>query len=270
MRSGTIRRVGIVGLGWLGLPLAQHLKDEGFSVWGTTTRAQKKSELDGKGIETHLFSLDENSEIPHLIKQTSRQSDCLILNIPPGLRKGVSGTYLRRVARFMGMLGEHTRFVLVSSTSVFGAGQGKVDEKSLPRPDGPSGREILEVERRVQEMRPASTVLRPGGLLGEDRHPVNYLAGRTGLSDGDNPVNLVHRGDCIRILSEILRMGYWGECIHAVYPFHPTKSKYYREEALKRGLQPPVFAPGSSEGGKWVESRFLQERGFTYEFPIQS
>ena len=44
--------VGIMGCGWLGLPLAQSLIEKGFNVKGTTTSFEKLSVLTNIGIES--------------------------------------------------------------------------------------------------------------------------------------------------------------------------------------------------------------------------
>ena len=37
-----MKNIGIIGLGWLGLPLAKNLQRQGFTIFGTTTSLEKK------------------------------------------------------------------------------------------------------------------------------------------------------------------------------------------------------------------------------------
>ena len=52
--------VGIMGCGWLGLPLAQVLMEKGFNVKGTTTSFEKLSVLTNIGIESYRLRLTDN------------------------------------------------------------------------------------------------------------------------------------------------------------------------------------------------------------------
>ncbi len=263
--------VGIVGLGWLGLPLALALRQRGYEVWGTTTCPDKQAELAGRELPVRQLRLETDRVVdePSLSEVWDRTATC-ILNVPPGLRKSPSGSFLRKIKTFIQYLQPYAgiRMIFVSSTSVFGRNQGEVDEQTTPKPDSPGGEELYRAEQWIRSCRPETTVLRPGGLIGPDRHPVHSLSGRVGLPGGRDPVNLVHREDCIAILIEILSRGYPGECIHAVYPEHPSRSEYYTREARKRGLPPPEFEMNPGEPARIVHSTFLLEKGFSYTHPI--
>ena len=82
MESKTI---SILGCGWLGLPLAHHLAQQGYAVKGSTTTPMKLVLLRAEGIEPYLLELDptvHGDQVEDFFK-----SDILFLNIPPG-RKG--------------------------------------------------------------------------------------------------------------------------------------------------------------------------------------
>jgi nucleoside-diphosphate-sugar epimerase len=49
-----------------------------------------------------------------------------------------------------------------------------------------------------------TTILRFGGLIGEDRNPIRFLAGRENLENPDAPINLIHQTDCIGIILRII------------------------------------------------------------------
>ena len=102
-----------------------------------------------------------------------------------------------------------------------------------------------------------TTVIRFGGLIGPNRHPVTMLSGRQELSNGNHPVNLIHLDDCIRIIIAVLQNSWWNETFNGVYPEHPTKQEYYTSEAHKRGLQIPDYKEDNSIGGKKILSKIL-------------
>lgn len=101
--------------------------------------------------------------------------------------------------------------------------------------------------------------MRFGGLIGGSRQPVKYLAGRKDLNDGNAPVNLIHRDDCINILVEILKQNAFNTTFNAVNPEHPKKEDYYIKKAKELGLEPPSFAENlEDEVYKQVNSENLK------------
>jgi len=64
-----MKSVAIVGLGWLGLPLALHLKELGWCVKGSKQSPDDAQKLHQLGIETYPFSLsDEMKRLPDHIR----------------------------------------------------------------------------------------------------------------------------------------------------------------------------------------------------------
>ena len=52
--------IGILGCGWLGLPLASTMVKNKYSVHGSTTSQDKIEALKEKGITPYLIKLSEN------------------------------------------------------------------------------------------------------------------------------------------------------------------------------------------------------------------
>src|SRR5690554_6684748 len=110
-------------------------------------------------------------------------------------------------------------------------------------PETLAGKQLRQVEELFMNTEEVeTTVVRFGGLIGGNRKPARYLAGRKDLNDGKAPVNLIHREDCIDILGEIIRQDAFGKVFNAVNPHHPKKSEYYIQKAREMGLEPPTFA----------------------------
>ena len=55
-----MEQISILGCGWLGLPLAEHLIEKGFSVKGSTTSPNRVGELESKEIEAFIIELSPN------------------------------------------------------------------------------------------------------------------------------------------------------------------------------------------------------------------
>ena len=73
--------ITILGCGWLGLPLAQTLVKEGYSVKGSTTREEKLEVLQDAGVEPYLVRLEPEVTGDDVV--AFLQSDILVVNIPP-------------------------------------------------------------------------------------------------------------------------------------------------------------------------------------------
>ncbi len=237
-----IERIGIMGCGWLGKALAKTLLAEGYQVKGTTTSSDKLDALSDLGIAAFLIQLHEN-EISGDLLLFLKDLDVLVVNIPPRLRKAGAENYVKKM-RLLLQYAQKARIpqlLFVSSTSVYGSTEGEITEDTPPNPITTSGKQLLEAEMLFSKKSLTSTIIRFGGLIGGNRHPVFHLSGKTGLRNGEELINLIHLEDCIHIISTIIQQGYWNEVFNGVYPYHPTKSAYYTAEAAKRKLPLPVY-----------------------------
>lgn len=234
MKKETIT---ILGCGWLGLPLAQALVKEGYSVKGSTTREEKLEALHDAGVEPWLVRLDPEVNGDDIV--AFLQSDTLIVNIPPLRRDDIVEYHIEQFSSLIDALGQSPvrSVLLVSSTSVYPALNREVTEEDAVDPESLAGQALLLVEEMLmQESGFQTTVLRFGGLIGYDRNPAKYLASMSEIAHPDQPMNLIHRDDCIRIITEIIRLKQWGEVFNACSPLHPMRKEYYGRAAEIAGL----------------------------------
>lgn len=262
------KKIAIAGLGWLGQPLAYRLSALGYEVKGSVTSIEKATLLHKTGFEAYPVEISE-SGIQGEVKSLLKNVDCLMIMIPPGLRKNTGADYVLKMAHFLEAIKESgvSKIILVSSTSVYDDSQGNVTEKDEPKPPTIAGKQLRQVEELfINSEGLETTIVRFGGLIGGSRNPVKYLAGRKDLADGNAPVNLIHRNDCINVLVEILKQDAFGKVFNAVNPNHPTKAEYYSEKAKELGLESPTFSENVSEEiFKKVDSENL-ERILKYSF----
>ncbi|RDK88676.1 NAD(P)-binding domain-containing protein [Marinirhabdus gelatinilytica] len=252
--------IGIAGLGWLGKPLAAKLKTLGHTVKGTATSLQKATSLQQKGYNAFPLEITEtgvNGEPQAFLENL----EVLIIMIPPGLRRNTGADYVLKMTRFLAEIemAKVPKCIFISSTSVYGDEQGTVTETDVPKPENEAGRQLKQVEQLFFTASPATSIVRFGGLIGGSRQPARYLAGRTDLSGGNAPVNLIHRTDCIAILVEILKQQAFGHIFNAVHPNHPLKKDYYTKKAKELGLDPPQYAKNEDRGFKQVGSVTLEK-----------
>ena len=267
------KKISILGCGWLGLPLAKSLLSKGYEVKGSTTSESKLEVLKNAGILPFQIQLEENQIIGNM-EDFLQKIDVLVIDIPPGLRKEVSTsnemTFVNKIKTLIPYIEKSgiQKVVFVSSTSVFGDSFPiiEITEETKPNPDTESGKQLVIAETLLQSNPHfKTTVIRFGGLLGDDRHPVKFLAGRTNVENSEAPVNMIQREDCIGIIYEILKQNCWQETFNAVAPNHPTRKTYYTEKAITLNLPKPEFSENETSIGKIVSSKKL-EKILNYRF----
>ena len=267
------KSVAVLGCGWLGLPLAKALIAAGYQVNGSTTSEGKIETLASVGIQPYLIHLGETG-VEGPVHEFLKGINLLIINIPPGLRKDPGENYTGKMEALLRVVKAASvpRVLFVSSTSVYGDSVGRVTEATHPEPQTESGRQVLAAEQMFRAARGLETIMvRFGGLIGPDRHPVNQLAGKKGLLNGDDPVNLIHLEDCIHLIKTVVINGHWNQVFNGVYPAHPKKALYYTREAIKRGLPVPEYKPsGPGSVGKCVISKNYLEYNYSFYTSIFS
>jgi nucleoside-diphosphate-sugar epimerase len=269
-------QISILGCGWLGLPLAKSLIAKRRSVNGSTTSENKLQILKDAGINPYLVALESESISETIIPFLSK-SEILIIDIPPKLRATNSDTsdsqrkiFVEKIKTLIPFIEQSSvkKVLFVSSTSVYGDENDLITEETIPNPETESGKQLLLAEALLQKNENfETTILRFGGLIGEDRHPVKFLAGKENLENPDAPVNLIHQNDCINIIEEIIYQSKWNEVFNAVAPFHPTREEYYTQKAKEQGLVLPKFNNQKSNIKKIISSEKV-ENSLNYHFKL--
>jgi nucleoside-diphosphate-sugar epimerase len=247
----SLKQISILGCGWLGFPLAKSLIEKGFIIKGSTTTPSKIEILRKSEIQPFLISLGSTSESE--IDEFLKDSEVLIIDIPPKLRVNLSESFTAKIEAFIPYIEKSTvkKVLFISSTSVY------ADVDSV----------VTEVEKLLNKNTSfQTTILRFGGLVGEDRHPVYFLAGRENLENPDGPINLIHRDDCIQIIEKVIEKEIWSETFNAAAPFHPSRKKYYTEIAMKLKLDPPTFNTTQISRGKTIDStKLIEQLGYVFK-----
>lgn len=260
--------IGIIGCGWLGLPLAKSLIQDGYQVYGSTTNSLKLPSLEEVGITPYLIILGPDG-IRGSIAEFLDRLDVLIINVPPRIRGDNNENYVLKMKFLHDEIGKSSvkKILFISSTSVYGTAEGEVTEDTVPMPVTESGRQLLEVEKIFQKDKTIQTsIIRFGGLIGPKRHPITMLSGKKELSNGNEPVNLIHLDDCIHLIKAVLENNWWDEIFNGVYPDHPLKRDYYSHMADKNSLpRPQYLTSGYNKSGKIIISRnFLNKNVHFY------
>lgn len=264
-----IKKISLLGCGWLGLPLAEELIRSGYQVLGSTTSPEKIPLLRKAGIVPYLIKV--GNELEGEVKDFF-QTDLLLLNIPPGRRReDVEARYpaaIRLVVEQALQAGTK-RLIFISSTSVYANSNAVVREAEKALASSGSGLALVRCENYLQRLPGLPlTILRLAGLVGGDRKAGRFLAGKKDIANGDAPVNMVHREDCIAIIKKIVEGGIFGEIFNVCTDKHPSRKDFYRQQALKDGFEAPTFLEGGSLNYKIIANDKLKQRlNYTFLHP---
>jgi nucleoside-diphosphate-sugar epimerase len=258
------KSVSILGCGWLGLPLAEHLLQSGYLVKGSTTQADKLIHLREKGIIPYLIDLSAVGDFDSSFLDT----EFLVVTVPPRSKSQQPGVYLSQMKKLVAQIAQHPeikQLLYTSSTSVYPDRSGLAKEEQVSMPGHAAHAELVEVENLFLSLSTiAVTIVRLGGLTGGSRLLIRHFAGKKELAGGNYPVNLLHQEDAVRIIQFIAEKGLTG-VFNACSPYHPYKKNFYRDLAQRFKMPLPEFREEQEEG-KTIDVSKLKKEGYIFSF----
>ena len=290
-------KISILGCGWLGFPLGKHLVEKGHSVKGSTTSESKIDLLSEIGIEPFLLKFSPQIEMSSSLLSVSPQttmsdfssllsveiqtttfldivnfltSEVLVICIPPRASKYGDDFHVQQIESLLEYLPSSTikSIIYTSSTSVY----PDLNREMTESDEVVENHSLIRVENLLKNLSQNVTILRCGGLMGGERIPAKYFAGKT-INTGKIPVNYVHQEDVIRIITMILEQGYWNETFNVVSPEHPIREEIYLKNCQEFGFEKPIFEEPSEEIPFKIISpqKLIHQTGyeFIYENPLK-
>jgi nucleoside-diphosphate-sugar epimerase len=227
--------ISILGSGWLGLPLAQFFKQNGYNVKASTTSPNRLTELTITGLEAFLVDTENLcNTIDHFL-----DSEILIINITSKNTEAFQ-QLITKIQK-----SPITKVIFISSTSVYKSNNKVVSESDLSELN--ENNPLLTIEKLFQSCIDfETTVIRFGGLIGYSRNPGRFFAGGKTVRDPNGRVNLIHRDDCIGMIGAIIEKQAWGELFNGCSDTHPTKREFYTKAALESRNPVPQFDDSTS------------------------
>lgn len=261
-------QISIVGLGWLGEPLAKLLHQHSYQVRGSTTSAVKANRLIGEGIAAKVIRFDplpEGEDLGFVF-----YSDVLVINIPPALKNHSEDHYLDqiRAIKECAEVAGVPKIIFISTTSVYPSFNQSVSESDLLHPGYVGSQFLLEAEDVFRSDNIHTlTVLRFGGLFGGQRIPGKYFSNQKGIV-GHSPVNYIHRTDAVRLIHWVIQHGLWNETFNGVAPLHPSRREVYERNAgLLEFDKPSAYEDPPLSPWKKVSSQKILQTGFLFIYP---
>lgn len=266
-----MKKVSIVGLGWLGMPLALALNARGYQVTGTKTTSDGVEAARMSGIACYELRLTPELVCDADDLDSVLNVDALVITLPASRTAQGGENYLLAVQQLVNSALAYgvPRVLFTSSTSVYGKGAGNVRESSPLHPETAAGYVLVQLEQWLHALPNTSVdILRLAGLVGPERHPGRFLAGKTHLPDGELGVNLVHRDDVVAAIQLLLQLPAGGHRYNLCAPKHPTKREFYTEQAQRLGVEVPQFNAESERHGRIIDGQLIcRELGFEYQYP---
>jgi len=250
-----MKKISVLGSGWLGKPLAEQLLASGYQVNVSTRDADKAAQLAAMGLQPHIIDIEHLSATLDAFLQAST----LIINITSkdksayqALAQAIEKSPVQQV-------------LFISSTSVYGSQQGLCQEST-----------VLETETNLRQIERLFTdnphfqcsVIRFAGLIGAKRHPGRFFASGKSIKDSQAKVNLIHQVDCLKLIETILTQQAWGEVFNGCADNHPTKADYYTKMAVTLGYPAPTCLTADVASNKVVcNDKIKRHLGYQFIYP---
>lgn len=252
----------IIGCGWLGTRLAKSLLQNGNNVLATTTSSENQLILLQKGINSTVFKL--TSQISTEIIDFS---EIVVLSIPPFSReKPVE--YGNALSELVNQFKSTTQFIFLGSTGIYPQKSGLFSEEyEFDKKE--QANSLFQAEKKlVRCLKHRLTILRLGGLFGNDRHPIYHLAGKIGVKNPLGKINFAGDNDIIFIIQELASQKKLGGIFNLVFPEHPTREEYYSQKAKKLNLIAPKFEDVTSITREITSEKIQSVLNFRFKHEI--
>ena len=239
-----MKRVSVLGCGWLGKPLSISLLDEGYSVKGSTTTEEKLELLEMNNITPYIVNISEFEEFDSFLS-----SDILIISITS---KDVDG-FQNLISQIESS--DVQKVIFISSTSVYGRLNKVMTEEDVVLKTPLTEIEDLFRHNNFFE----TTIIRFAGLFGDERHPSNWFKNGRKIPQPKGFVNMIHKEDCIEIIHTIIDQNCWGQTFNACSNHHPTRREFYTIAKLSNDFEVPEFEDNDVYEWKIISSKKLQD-----------
>ena len=252
-------KIGIIGLGWLGLPLAKSLLNKGFHVIGTTR--SRTVELSHEHFSHILFD-------PLVKKYHSTvyfgDLDVLVLAFTPS--RADEKAYAKDCVRMLDLVPSTCKVIQISSTIIYPERNGIFSELDYPAGSVKTNA-IGYAELALSSMlRDRLTVIRMSGLVGPKRYPVTAMAKSGKTYQAMERVNLIHQEDAIGLTEYVIQRKLWNKTINGCATEHPFKGAFYTEMASRLGIDPPLFED-KTRSERIISNQLSIDLGYQYTYP---
>ncbi|AXT20233.1 dTDP-glucose 4,6-dehydratase [Flavobacteriaceae bacterium AU392] len=249
------KTVSILGCGWLGVPLAEFLIQNGYTIKGSTRTEEKLQPLKSKNIHPFLIDLE------NLSHNISEFLDTDILIIATTCKNNNAFKNLISHIR----LSRAEAVIFISSTSVYPMLNRVVTEndKTIDSP-------LAAIENLfISNTDLSSIIIRFAGLIGPKRNPAWFFRNGKTIKHPQGFVNLIHLTDCIHIIHLIIKKNIKNEILNACTDAHPKRLDFYTEIMKRIGRTTPAIETPEQLKYKIISNKKIKKL-LDYEFVYQN
>lgn len=255
-----MRRILIVGCGYLGRRLGMRLVERGDAVFGTTRSADKAAGLRQLGIQPLILDVADPSTLA-----ASLPFDAVVhsLGFDRSAGQARGEVVIDGLDRVLGVLESVPRIVFTGTTGVYGQEDGSwVDETSPTVPSDESGRVALQAEETLRARRPDAVIVRLAGLYGPGRmiRRDALLAGSPIVGPVDSYLNLIHIDDAASVVIAALERAEPGATFLASDGHPLIRRAFYETMARLLDAPPPRFEAGEGSRRERANRRIANRK----------
>jgi len=245
-----MKKLGIIGCGWLGNHIAERLSNQ-YTIFATTTTESKVEDLESKGYQTTLVSFPNELDPEMKEWEAAKDLDAIMISVPFSGIRGAQIPMNEKRENLLNFIGEYKgQLFLMSSTGVYAQ-----EEKEFKEEDQPA--ENVESESFILEKFPQTNILRLGGLMGDQRLLKNY-----NISNLDQLVNHIHYADICSVIEKMLENRSQSKVYNVVSPIHPDK-----EEVINAQKDLPYNGERTTRGRIISPEKLMKELNFEFQYP---
>lgn len=250
-----MKKIGIIGCGWLGLHLAKYLSPN-YKIFTTTTSDKKKDELTEMGFQSIAIQFCDDE-----ILQENRSweflngLDIIIITVPFSKRTNIKSLEHRFENISLFIKGFKKQIFLMSSIGIYPQVEIEMNEENV-------NTELLEpniyfVEELMKKNFAQLNILRLGGLMGGTRIFSNYHVTNT-----NQIVNHVHFLDICIVIEKMINQNSERKTYNVVAPLHPTKQEIIN---CQKGIDKDFL---TTDSGRKINSDILiRELNYQFKYP---
>jgi len=254
-----MKKVLILGCGWVGEDLVGKMMSLGYEIWATTTKEDKATRLKELGVHAVVLSFD-NDPVLGLLPE---EFDYVLTSVPAASKLELPQVNVRfkTIHQLLKTL-KFKKHIYLSSTGIYPDVDGVFTESFA----NPLNERLLLAENIMLTL-PNTIVYRLGGLFGKNRVFAKYFENKP-CTSGEQIANFVHVDDVVNLLYN----GFIADLTFTVYnivsPIHPLKKEVIIASAEKYNFQLPIAWNPTDTFQKFVDgTRIVDELNYTFKFP---
>ncbi len=265
----------IIGCGYVGKRVAEVWKSQGHRIYVTTRSPDRAEDLRENGFTPFVCDVTKRETLSEL---PTVSTVLYAVGMDRTAGHSMYDVYVQGLANVLEQLPRPTRFLYVSSTSVYGQFEGdEVNEETTPGATEGSGKVVLDAERTLREKNSEAIILRFAGIYGPGRvmRKQTVASGEPIVGNPNDLINLIHVDDGVQAIQKAEEQGLPGRVYNVCDGQAVSRWDLYSALAEMLGSPLPKFVPPSSEnpaprhaGNRRVSNqRMLEELGVDLKYP---